>query len=176
MKNKQTRINKIFKKHIIYCLIFTVYSLKAQIPSASQTIKDYQLSSEQYISGPDGKVYMNVSFWGAAGNSGTIQVYEGIDFASLMSAVGGPTEYANLKKIRLYREKPDQNGQLVYLIDLTKFLNTGDRSNFPKIKPNDTIVIKKTVIGILIEDINTIQTFFAALTFFITLGNTFNLL
>ena len=119
---------------------------------------------------------MNVSFWGAAGNSGTIQVYEGIDFASLMSAVGGPTEYANLKKIRLYREKPDQNGQLVYLIDLTKFLNTGDRSNFPKIKPNDTIVIKKTVIGILIEDINTIQTFFAALTFFITLGNTFNLL
>ena len=65
----------------------------------SQTIKDYQLSSEQYISGPDGKVYMNVSFWGAGGNSGTIQVYEGIDFASLMSAVGGPTEYANLKKL-----------------------------------------------------------------------------
>ena len=147
-------------------MIFTFYSLNAQISSASQNIKDYQLSSEQYISGPDGKVYMNVSFWGAAGNSGTIQVYEGIDFASLMSAVGGPIEYANLKKIRLYREKPDQNGQLIYLIDLTKFLDTGDRSNFPKIKPNDTIVIKKTIIGILIEDINTIQTLLSCIYFF----------
>ena len=146
--------------------IFTFYFLNAQISPVDQTIKDYQLSSEQYLSGADGKVYMNVNFWGAAGNSGTIQVYEGIDFASLMSAVGGPNEYANLKKIRLYREKPDQNGQLIYLIDLTRFLNTGDRSNFPKIKPNDTIVIKKTVIGLLIEDINTIQTLLAALTFF----------
>ena len=117
---------------------------------------------------------MNVSFWGAGIGSGTIQVYEGIDFASLMSAVGGPSEYANLKKIRLYREKPDQNGQLIYYIDLTKFLNTGDRSNFPKIKPNDTIVIKKTLIGILIEDLSTVQAFFTAFTLFITLGNTFN--
>ena len=145
-------------------------------PQKKQTIKDYQLSSEQYISGSDGKVYMNVSFWGAGAGSGTIQVYEGIDFASLMSAVGGPTEYANLKKIRLYREKPDQNGQLIYYIDLTKFLDTGDRSNFPKIKPNDTIVIKKTFIGILIEDLSTVQAFFTAFTLFITLGNTFNLL
>ena len=82
----------------------------------------------------------------------------------------------NLKKIRLYREKPDENGQLIYFIDLTQFLDTGDRSNFPKIKPNDTIVIKKTLAGILIEDISTIQTLLTSLTLFITLGNTFNLL
>ena len=166
---------KIFKNYIIYYFILIVLSLNAQT-SLNPTIKDYQLSSEQYISGSDGKVYMNVSFWGAGGNSGTIQVQEGIDFASLMSAVGGPSQYANLKKIRLYREKPDQNGQLIYYIDLTEFLDTGDRSNFPKIKPNDTIVIKKTLAGILIEDISTIQTLLTSLTLFITLGNTFNLL
>ena len=119
---------------------------------------------------------MNVNFWGAGGSSGTIQVYEGIDFASLMSAFGGPSEFANLKKIRLYREKPDQNGQLVYFIDLIKFLETGDRSSFPKIKPNDTIIIKKTFTGLLIEDVSTIQTLFTALTLLVTLGNTFNLL
>ena len=62
-----------------------LFFLNAQILKKAD-YQDYQLSSEQYISGPDGKVYMNVSFWGAAGNSGTIQVYEGIDFASLMSA------------------------------------------------------------------------------------------
>ena len=31
---------------------------------------------------------------------------------------------------------------MVYFVDLTSFLNNGDRSNFPKIKPNDTIVVK----------------------------------
>ena len=172
----KTGKNKILKNHIIYYLIFIIYPLNAQLSSAKPNIKDYQLSSEQYISGADGKVYMNVSFWGAGGNSGTIQVYEGIDFASLMSAVGGPTQYANLKKIRLYREKPDKNGQLIYFIDLTQFLDTGDRSNFPKIKPNDTIVIKKTFTGLLIEDLSTIQTLFTSLTLLLTLGNTFNLL
>ena len=167
---------KILKNYIVCYFILIAFSLGAQTSSEKRTIKDYQLSSEQYISGVDGKVYMNVSFWGAGGNSGTIQVQEGIDFASLMSAVGGPNQYANLKKIRLYREKPDQNGQLIYYIDLTEFLDTGDRSNFPKIKPNDTIVIKKTLAGILIEDISTIQTLLTSLTLFITLGNTFNLL
>ena len=84
---------------------------------------------------------------------------EGIDFASLMSIIGGPAQFSNLKKIRLYRETPDENGQMVYIIDLTSFLKNGDRSNFPKIKPNDTIVIKKTLTGVLIEDLNTFQTF-----------------
>ena len=167
--------SRIIKKRVIYYLFLIVFSLNAQTRSVNQSIKDYQLSSEQYISGADGKVYMNVSFWGEAGNTGTIRVYEGIDFASLISAVGGPSEYANLKKIRLYREKPDQNGQLIYFIDLTKFLDTGDRSNFPRIKPNDTIVINKTFAGTLIEDISTIQTLIGALTLFITLVNTFNL-
>ena len=100
------------------------------------------------------------------GNSGIVRVQEGIDFASLMSLVGGPAQFSNLKKIRLYRETPDENGQMVYIIDLTSFLKTGDRSNFPKIKPNDTIVIKKTLTGVLIEDLYTFQTFLSLLHFF----------
>ena len=109
---------------------------------------------------------MNVNFWGAGGNAGIVQVQEGIDFASLMSSIGGPAQFSNLKKIRLYRETPDENGQMVYVIDLTSFLKSGDRSNFPKIKPNDTIVIKKTLTGVLIEDLSTFQTFYASITLF----------
>ena len=154
---------------------FFICVLKAQsFIEDSFTIKEYQMSSEKYISGPDGKVYMNVNFWGTGGNSGIVQVQEGIDFASLMSTIGGPAQFSNLKKIRLYRETPDENGQMVYVIDLTSFLKSGDRSNFPKIKPNDTIVIKKTLTGILIEDLNTIQTFIAAITLLFQLNTIFN--
>ena len=83
------------------------------------------MSSEKYISDPDGKVYMNVNFWVTDGKSGTVQVQEGIDFASLMSLIGGPSQFSNLKKIRLIRETPDENGQMVYFVDLTSFLKMG---------------------------------------------------
>ena len=63
---------------------------------------------------------------------------------------------------------------MVYIIDLTSFLESGDRSNFPKIKPNDTIVIKKTLIGILIEDIYTVQTLLTAITLFFQINTIFN--
>tara|TARA_A100000164_G_scaffold278672_1_gene250819 strand:- start:1488 stop:2015 length:528 start_codon:yes stop_codon:yes gene_type:complete len=171
------KTNTMYRKYIISCLIFLSCFLKGQSFVENQfLIKDYQLSSEQYISSDDGKVYMNVNFWGAAGNAGTFQVYEGIDFASLMSAVGGPGDFANLKKIRLYREKPDEDGQLVHIVDLTPFLKNGDRSNFPKIKPNDTLVFKKTLAGVLIEDLSTVQALLTAFTFFIQLSTIFNLI
>ena len=160
---------------LFFSLVFLICFLKAQsFDETDLVIKEYQMSSEKYISGPDGKVYMNINFWGTGGNSGIIQVQEGIDFASLMSLVGGPTQFSNLKKIRLYRETPDDNGQMVYFVDLTSFLKSGDRSNFPKIKPNDTVVIKKTLTGVLIEDIATFQTILASITLFLQLNTIFN--
>ncbi len=162
-------------KFNFFSFFFFICILNAQLfAENSLPIKEYQMSSEKYISGPDGKVYMNINFWSTGENSGIVQVQEGIDFASLMSSIGGPAQFSNLKKIRLYRETPDENGQMVHIIDLTAFLKSGDRSNFPKIKPNDTIVIKKTLIGVIIEDINTFQTFIASITFFLQLYSFLN--
>ncbi|MFL3005267.1 MAG: hypothetical protein ACJZ1R_03785 [Candidatus Neomarinimicrobiota bacterium] len=167
--------NIVRTKPKFFFLFFFSCVLNAQsFAENSPPIKEYQISSEKYISGIDGKVYMNVNFWGTGGNSGIVQVQEGIDFASLMSSIGGPAQFSNLKKIRLYRETPDENGQMVYIIDLTSFLKSGDRSNFPKIKPNDTIIIKKTLTGVLLEDLSTIQTFIAAITLFFQLYTIFN--
>ena len=169
-------VNNIMRKiPVIFSLIFSICILKAQsFNETSPSIKKYQMSSEKYISSPDGKVYMNINFWGTQGNSGVVRVQEGIDFASLMSVAGGLTQFSNFKKIRLYRETPDENGQMVYFVDLTSFLKNGDRSNFPKIKPNDTIVIKKTLTGIFLEDLNTLQTLFTAITFLFQFYTVFN--
>jgi len=158
-----------------FFFFFFICILNAQtFAEKSISIKEYQMSSEKYISGPDGKVYMNINFWSTGENSGIVQVQEGIDFASLMSSIGGPAQFSNLKKIRLYRETPDENGQMVHIIDLTAFLKSGDRSNFPKIKPNDTIVIEKTLIGVIVEDISTFQTIIASITFFLQLYTILN--
>ena len=167
--------NLMYKRSLVFYFIFSSFFLEAQsISEQSPLIKDYQMPSEQYISSIDGKVYMSVNVWGAGGSAGNIRVYEGIDFASLMSLVGGPSNSANKKKVRLIRQKPDKNGKMVYLIDLTPFLKYGDRSNFPKIKPNDTIVFTKTWSGFLIEDLQTMQTLLTALTFIIQLFTILN--
>ena len=165
----------MFFRYILFFIIFYNCSANAQSKNNELSeFKDYQLSSEKYISGEGGKLYMKVNFWGSSNNVGVYRVHEGIDFASLMSVVGGPSQFANLKKIKLYREKPDDNGQLVYFVDLTTFIETGDRSNFPKIKPNDTIVINKTLTGLLIQDIATFQTLLTLFTFFIQIGTLMN--
>ena len=157
----------MFRKYLPIHLVFFCFLHSQDSGNKGPYIKDYQLSSEQYITNDDGKVYMKINFWGASGESGILQVEEGIDFASLISMVGLKNEFVNLKKIRLYRETPDDNGQLVYLINLNPFLKTGDRSNFPQIKPNDTIVVRKKITGILLDEISSFQAILTALTFFI---------
>ena len=157
----------MFRKYIPIHLVFFCFLHSQDSGNKGPYIKDYQLSSEQYITNDDGKVYMKINFWGASGKSGILRVEEGIDFASLISMIGFQSEFVNLKKIRLYRETPDDNGQLVYLINLKPFLKTGDRSNFPQIKPNDTIVVRKKVTGILLDEITSFQAILTAFTFFI---------
>ena len=157
----------MFRKYIPIHLVFFCFLHSQDSGNEVPFIKDYQLSSEQYITDVDGKVFMKINFWGASGNSGILQVEEGIDFASLISMIGFQSEFVNLKKIRLYREKPDENGQIVYFINLNPFLKTGDRSNFPQIKPNDTIVMRKKITGMLLDEITSFQAILTALTFFI---------
>ena len=157
----------MFRKYIPIHLVFFCFLHSQDSGNEGSLIKDYQLSSEQYITDVDGKVFMKINFWGASGNSGILQVEEGIDFASLISMIGFQSEFVNLKKIRLYREKPDENGQIVYFINLNPFLKTGDRSNFPQIKPNDTIVVRKKIMGILLDEVTSFQAILTALTFFI---------
>ena len=121
----------------------------------------YQLSSERYFSNSDGQIMMKVNVWGHVKFPGGHLVYDGIDLASLVSIVGGPKTGANLKKIRLYREVPDQSGEIVYEIDFNEFIKSGNRANFIKINPNDTIIIPQKLSNILISQIGTVNTLFS---------------
>ena len=136
------------------------------------TFKDFQMSNERYMNA-NGEIFIKVHIWGDIGAAGTIRVYDGIDMASLFSAAGGASNTANLKKVRLYREKPDDNGQLVYIINFENFLKTGDRSNFIKIKPNDTIIVPTKISMLLIEQIGTFNTFLSLITIYLQFASFF---
>ena len=125
------------------------------------TFSNHQISSEKYKTDEKGNVAMYVNIWGQVRTPGRHLVYDGIDLASLVSIVGGPETGANLKKIRLYREVPDQSGEIVYEIDFNEFIKSGNRANFIKINPNDTIIIPQKLSNILISQIGTVNTLFS---------------
>jgi hypothetical protein len=94
------------------------------------TFSDFQISSERYLNDEKGNIMMYVNVWGHVGSPGHHLVYEGIDLATLMSVVGGPNKGANMKKVRVFREIPEEDGTLVYYLDFENFVSSGDRSEF----------------------------------------------
>ena len=155
-------------KYLLIILLgsFLIAQEKVDKPPA---FSDFQISSERYLTNANGNIMMNVNVWGHVRIPGSHIVYDGIDFASLLSIVGGPDDGANLKKVRIYREIPDLDGSLVYQIDLNDFINTGNRSKFIKIKPNDTIIVPQKFSSYMLKQVGTINTIFSLITIYLQL-------
>ena len=128
---------------------------------------EYQISSEKYITDSNGNIKMNVNVWGHVGQPGNHLVFEGIDIVTLLSIVGGPVGGARLDRIKLIREVPEENGKLVFTINFNEFIKSGDRSNFIKIKPNDTVIIPQKFSSFLMSTASGINTILSLITIYI---------
>ena len=159
-------MNKI--KYLLIILLGSLLIAQDNVDEPT-AFSDFQISSERYLTNANGTIMMNVNVWGHVGRAGNHIVYDGIDFASLLSIVGGPMDGANLKNVRIYREIPDADGSLVYHIDLNEFINTGNRSKFIKIKPNDTIIVPQKISSYVLAKIGIINTLFSLVTIYLQL-------
>ena len=115
-------------------------------------------SGKKFFTGQDGVIRMYVNIWGHVNRPGTHLVYDGIDFVTLLSISGGPLEGANLAKIKLIRDEPDEEGNRVFTIDFTEFVNSGTKETFIDIKPNDTIIIGEKTGHMLLSNLNVLNT------------------
>ena len=157
------------KKHF---LLLALFIFGVGFPQAELTQAYIPLNTgARYVSSEDGIIRMYVNIWGHVGSPGRILVDERIDMATLLSLTGGPNKGANMKNVRIYHEYPDNNGNIVHVIDFTEFLNTGDRSNFIAIQPNDTFIIKQTAWSYMIEEINTVNTLMSLFNIYLNLIN-----
>jgi len=157
-------------KYTLSLLLFGLLFPQGDV-TEQPTFSDFQISSERYMTDEKGNIMMYVNVWGHVGNSGRNLVYDGIDLATLISIVGGPNIGANMKKVRVYREVPDADGTLVYHLDLNNFINTGNRSNFIKIKPNDTIIVPQKLSSYFLTQVGTINTLFSIINIYLQLEN-----
>ena len=157
-------------KYTLSLLLFGLLFPQGDV-TEQPTFSDFQISSERYLTDDKGNIMMYVNVWGHVGQSGHHLVYDGIDLGTLMSIVGGPNKGANMKKVRVYREVQDADGTLVYHIDLNNFINTGNRSNFIKIKPNDTIIVPQKLSSYFLTQAGTLSTIFSIVTIYLQLQN-----
>ena len=155
---------------IILTLTSTSFSQSKLTEDSSSPIHNIKLSQERYIT-IDGDIMININVWGHVGSPGIHTVPAGIDLVSLFSKIGGPLEGSNLSKIKLYRQSPDSNGVSVYLLDMNPFIKIGDRTNFIKIKPNDTIIINKKKTYYFMDKLTSINSVLSLATIFIQLFN-----
>ena len=155
---------------IIVVNIFLKIIIAQQITDDNEVrFSDFQKSSARYMTDEKGNILMYVNVWGEVQTPGHHLVYEGIDLGTLLSMVGGTKAGANLKKVRIHREEPDENNLFTYEIDLSRFIMKGDRSNFVKIKPNDTIFIPSNPTTLILKQIGSINTLLSMLNLYIAL-------
>ena len=64
-----------------------------------------------------------------------------------------------------------ENGNVVNVIDFTEFLESGDRSNFISIQPNDTFIIKQTPWSYMLQKIGTVNTLMNFLNLYLNISN-----
>ena len=157
-----------FQSRLFIILLMSV-QLTAQYQSNENIVTkpQYNVSSERFFTDESGTILMNVNVWGHVNRPGRHMVFDGIDIATLLSVVGGPKSGAELNKVKIFREVPDENGQIIYTINIAKFLKTGDRSEFIKIMPNDTFIIPQKTSSYMMEQVGTINTVLSILNIYL---------
>ena len=154
-------------KNITYILSLVYLTISiSNLFAGSQLV-----SNNRYITDEQGNIQMLVNIWGHVNKPGSHMVKDGIDIVSLLSIVGGPKAGTNLKKIKLYRQIPDDNGKSIYEINLEDFYETGSRDNFVKIKPNDTIIIPQKKTSYILSYTGTVNTFLQIINIYLQVLN-----
>ena len=152
------------------CIILIMSAqLTAQYQGGENIVKkpQYNVSSERFFTDDRGAILMNVNVWGHVNSPGRHMVFDGIDLATLLSVVGGPKKGAKLNEVKVFREIPDDNGQMAYTINIDNFLNKGDRSEFIKIMPNDTFIISQKPSSYMMQQVGTLNTLLSILNIYL---------
>ncbi|NTW69229.1 MAG: hypothetical protein HGB23_05195 [Chlorobiaceae bacterium] len=134
---------RLLKKNTVLMILFQLIISYTTVfaETAPASVPNYPIVQNSYFTDDSGNILMFINVLGEVNHPGQIVVRENADFATLFSLTGGLKPTANLKKVLISRQNPEDNGNQVYKINLKNFYGEGDRSSFIALKPNDTIII-----------------------------------
>ncbi|MCW8332057.1 SLBB domain-containing protein [Photobacterium sp. SDRW27] len=105
---------------------------------------EVQFDAASLREGGDADEEQGITIFGELRNPGTFSFKPGMTVVDALMRADGVTRYADVTKIRVITDNTP------YQFDLKSFLDTGDTSNLPPVKPGTTIFAP-----IEVEDINT---------------------
>ncbi len=130
----------------------------------------------QYMIGKEDELLIKVNIWGFVRMPGQYLVPSNTDLVSLISYAGGPSEDAQIKKVKMIRTiditpdgKSRNTSQKIYEYNIKRFLETGDLNLNPYLMPNDTILISGSSVHLLTRllDFGSKLTFIAQIYFWV---------
>ena len=109
----------------LICLLFTIQT--QQIAAQESGMLSPQSAEYYEYLGEGNELLMNVQIWGQVKNPGLYSLPVKSDIVLLLSLAGGPTENANLSKIKIIRKGSTRDS--LFVINLKKSLLEGKKNN-----------------------------------------------
>jgi len=94
----------------------------------------------QYYLGEANELLIRVNVWGRVARPGQYFVPATTDLITLLSAAGGPQGRSRISDIRVVRADKTGQGE-VLVVNVKKYLKTGDKRLIPDLKPEDTVIV-----------------------------------
>jgi len=134
--------NNLFSSFIIFQIFLSLLITQTQLQYKADYHSGLYLNNQDYVSGEDGVVRINVNIWGHVKYPGTYLMYENIDIHTALSLAGGPLKGANISKISII----SKDGKV-------KNINLSKKNKLSEIKlePNDTIHIDEKISHLLLS-------------------------
>jgi hypothetical protein len=95
--------------------------------------------ASQYYIGATNELLIRVNIWGQVRQPGQYFIPSTTDLISLISVAGGPQPGSRLDNVRIVRNR--ENGSEIIMVNIKKFLKTGDKRLIPNLEPEDTIIL-----------------------------------
>jgi hypothetical protein len=104
----------------------------------------------QYYLGQANELLIRVNVWGRVLRPGQYYVPATTDLITLISAAGGPIERSRLTDVRVVRGSKTNESE-VFVVDLKKYLKTGDKRLIPDLKPEDTVIVSGSTWQLVVD-------------------------
>jgi protein involved in polysaccharide export with SLBB domain len=131
------------KKIVLLIVLLFPAALSAQ---QTTTIQTFSQGPSQYILGKGDVLTITVNLWGYVNKPGIYTIPSNYDLISLISSAGGPTSAARLNDIRIIRRD-----EAVIMVDIEKFIKTGNKDLIPPLQPGDTIIVSGSIRNLFLD-------------------------
>jgi hypothetical protein len=148
-KNTPFRTILVFFLAFHVCLFMPFVALAqdavkpGRVEPIESTAKRVNESSPYYL-GTNNELLMRVNIWGRVRSPGQYYIPATTDLITLVSVAGGPIDRSSISDVRVVRSGIQGQNEVI-IVNLKKYLKTGDKRLIPQLQPEDTIVVSGSV-------------------------------